>query len=51
MKWYAAAVRTEPGQWSDSAQYARLLPTWREDERALLAEVQQAWASQPPAWP
>jgi len=51
VKWYAAAVRTEPGQWSDSAQFARLLPTWREDERALLAEVQQAWASQPPAWP
>ena len=51
VKWYAAAVRTEPAQWSDSAQFARLLPTWREDERALLAEVQKAWAAQPPAWP
>lgn len=51
VKWYAAAVRTEPAQWSDSSQYARLLPAWREDERALLGEVQQAWAAQPPAWP
>ncbi|WP_313144176.1 tetratricopeptide repeat protein [Stenotrophomonas sp.] len=51
VKWYAAAVRTEPTQWSDSSRYPQLLPAWREDERASLAEVQQAWASAPPAWP
>lgn len=51
VKWYAAAVRTEPSLWSDSSQHARLLPTWREDERATLAEVQAAWAANPPAWP
>ena len=51
VKWYAAAVRTEPGQWSDSSRYAQLLPGWRDDERASLAEVQQAWAAAPPAWP
>jgi hypothetical protein len=33
------------------ANYAQLLPQWREDERASLAEVQQAWAAAPPAWP
>jgi Tfp pilus assembly protein PilF len=51
VQWYAAAVRTEPSQWSDSSRYAQLLPQWREDERASLAEVQQAWAAAPPAWP
>ncbi|WP_312253501.1 tetratricopeptide repeat protein [Stenotrophomonas sp.] len=51
VKWYAAAVRTEPTQWSDSSRYAELLPGWRDDERASLAEVQQAWAAAPPAWP
>ncbi|ASE53729.1 MULTISPECIES: tetratricopeptide repeat protein [Stenotrophomonas] len=51
VQWYAAAVRTEPSQWSTSANYAQLLPQWREDERASLAEVQQAWAAAPPAWP
>ncbi|HDS0951531.1 TPA: tetratricopeptide repeat protein [Stenotrophomonas maltophilia] len=51
VKWYAAAVRTEPGQWSDSSRYAQILPAWRDDERASLAEVQQAWAAAPPAWP
>lgn len=51
VQWYAAAVRTEPGQWSDSSHYAQLLPLWRDDERATLAEVQQAWAAAPPAWP
>ncbi|MBK0056843.1 tetratricopeptide repeat protein [Stenotrophomonas sp. S39] len=51
VKWYAAAVRTEPSQWSDSSRYAQLLPGWRDDERASLAEVQQAWAAAPPAWP
>ena len=51
VRWYAAAVRTEPQQWSDSSHYAALLPSWRDSERATLAEVQQAWAAQPPAWP
>ncbi|OBU65312.1 hypothetical protein A9K58_14620 [Stenotrophomonas maltophilia] len=51
VQWYAAAVRTEPTQWSDSSRFAELLPQWREDERASLAEVQQAWAAAPPAWP
>ncbi|MBK0014696.1 tetratricopeptide repeat protein [Stenotrophomonas sp. S41] len=51
VKWYAAAVRTEPTQWNDSSRYPELLPAWRDDERASLAEVQQAWASAPPAWP
>lgn len=51
VKWYAAAVRTEPQRWSSSADYARMLPTWRDTERTTLAEVQQAWAAQPPAWP
>jgi len=27
------------------------LPQWRDDERATLGEVQQAWAAAPPAWP
>ena len=31
--------------------YARLLPDWRDAERATLAEVQAAWAANPPAWP
>ena len=51
VQWYAAAVRTEPTQWSTTANYGQLLPQWREDERASLAEVQQAWAAAPPAWP
>lgn len=51
VQWYAAAVRTEPQQWGSPARYADLLPSWRDSERATLAEVQQAWAAQPPAWP
>ena len=51
VKWYAAAVRTEPQRWSSSAGFAQQLPTWRDAERATLAEVQQAWATNPPAWP
>ncbi|EKT4440043.1 TPA: tetratricopeptide repeat protein [Stenotrophomonas maltophilia] len=51
VQWYAAAVRTEPTQWNTTANYGQLLPHWREDERASLAEVQQAWAAAPPAWP
>ena len=51
VKWYAAAVRTEPNQWGSTAGYAQQLPTWRDAERATLAEVHQAWAANPPAWP
>lgn len=51
VKWYAAAVRTEPQRWSSSAGFAQQLPSWRDSERATLAEVQQAWAGNPPAWP
>jgi len=49
--WYAAAVRTEPGQWSEAAAYPQLLPSWSDAERTQLAQVQQAWAANPPAWP
>lgn len=49
--WYAAAVRTEPQLWRDAANYPQLLPDWREDERATLAEVLAAWQADPPAWP
>ncbi|MGY4514480.1 tetratricopeptide repeat protein [Lysobacter sp. HA18] len=51
IRWYAAAVRTEPTQWSTAAQYAQLLPQWKDDERATLAEVRAAWAANPPKWP
>lgn len=51
VRWYAAAVRSEPGQWRGTSRYAELLPDWRESERATLAEVQAAWAANPPAWP
>lgn len=51
VQWYAAAVRTEPGKWRDAGRYAELLPGWRDEERATLAQVQQAWAANPPAWP
>lgn len=51
VKWYAAAVRTEPQRWSSTAGFAQQLPSWRDSERATLAEVQQAWATNPPAWP
>lgn len=51
VRWYAAAVRTEPNQWSTTDRHAQLLPQWRDDERAVLAEVQAAWAQNPPRWP
>lgn len=51
VQWYAAAVRTEPQQWNNPANFPRLLPEWREGERATLAEVQAAWAANPPNWP
>lgn len=50
VQWYAAAVRSEPQQWASSARYAQLLPDWLEAERATLAEVQAAWAANPPAF-
>lgn len=49
--WYAAAVRTEPSLWADPANLPALLPDWREQERATLAEVAAAWRAAPPAWP
>lgn len=49
--WYAAAVRTEPQQWSSAAGYPQLLPDWREEERETLAEVLAAWQANPPTWP
>lgn len=51
VQWYAAAVRTEPLQWGDPANFARLLPDWREQDRTRLAEVHAAWQADPPSWP
>lgn len=51
VKWYAAAARTWPDRWGSGADFDALLPAWRDDERALLAEVQAAWRANPPAWP
>lgn len=51
VQWYAAAVRTEPLLWGDPANFPRLLPDWSEEDRARLAQVQAAWAANPPAWP
>ncbi|MEL1263536.1 tetratricopeptide repeat protein [Pseudoxanthomonas putridarboris] len=51
VEWYAAAVRTEPTQWTNPANFAQLLPTWTEAERDTLAEVHQAWVANPPSWP
>ncbi|MGH8078287.1 MAG: tetratricopeptide repeat protein [Lysobacter sp.] len=51
VQWYAAAVRTEPNQWQGTAGYPQLLPEWTDSERASLAEVQAAWAANPPTWP
>lgn len=51
VQWYAAAMRTEPSQWNNPANYARLLPDWRESEHKTLAEVFAAWRANPPAWP
>lgn len=50
VQWYAAAVRTEPSRWSGTDHYEALLPDWRTEDRAILAEVQQAWAANPPEW-
>ena len=51
IQWYAAAMRTEPDRWGDPANYPALLPDWRAQDRARLAEVFAAWQAAPPAWP
>lgn len=51
VRWYAAAVRTEPALWADAARLATLLPDWREEDRARLADVVAAWRAAPPAAP
>lgn len=51
VQWYAAAVRTEPEQWSDAANFATLLPDWSLRDRDTLAQVLAAWQAAPPAWP
>ena len=51
VQWYAAAVRTEPLRWGDPANLPTLLPDWREQDRAKLAEVAAAWRAAPPSWP
>lgn len=51
VRWYAAAVRTEPQQWIDPARLPTLLPDWTQADRDTLAEVQAAWAKDPPGWP
>lgn len=51
VQWYAAAVRSEPSQWTTAERHAELLPDWRPAELETLAQVQQAWQEAPPAWP
>lgn len=51
VQWYAAAVRTEPEQWSHAANFATLLPDWSTQDREALAQVLAAWQAAPPAWP
>ncbi len=51
VQWYAAAVRTEPGRWGNPANLPALLQEWRDEERAVLAEVAAAWRAAPPSWP
>lgn len=51
VRWYAAAVRTEPQLWNDPANFTRLLPHWRQQDRDALVEVYQAWSERPPVWP
>lgn len=51
VQWYAAAVRTEPQLWRNPANFPRLLPDWRDVERATLADVHAAWVADPPKWP
>ena len=49
--WFAAAVRTWPNQWNSAEDFARLLPQWRDEDRADLVQVLAAWQANPPAWP
>lgn len=51
VQWYAAAMRTEPDLWGNPANFPALLPDWRDQDRARLAEVLAAWQANPPAWP
>src|SRR5690606_12460102 len=50
VRWYAAAVRTEPGLWT-TPYLQRLLPEWSQADRDVLAQVASAWKSAPPSWP
>lgn len=50
VQWYAAAVRSEPQLWSTATRFDALLPDWTDSERATLAQVQAAWAQNPPTW-
>ncbi|NLA68112.1 MAG: tetratricopeptide repeat protein [Gammaproteobacteria bacterium] len=50
VRWYAAAVRTEPQLWR-SPDLERLLPDWSAADREALAEVAAAWQAAPPPWP
>ena len=51
VRWYAAAVRTEPALWRDAARLPSLLPDWTQADRDALVDVLAAWAADPPAWP
>lgn len=51
VRWYAAAVRTQPEIWQSPTDLAIALPQWREEERAHLLQVHAAWAQNPPSWP
>lgn len=51
LEWYAAAVRTEPTLWGNPANYPQLLPEWRAQDHAVLADVYAAWSAAPPTWP
>lgn len=51
VKWFAAAVRTEPQLWADPANFEQLLPAWLPAERETLRQVHQAWLANPPSWP
>lgn len=50
VRWYAAAVRTEPTLWQ-SPDLDAVLPDWSPEDRAILGEVAAAWRANPPGWP
>ncbi|MBJ6979791.1 MULTISPECIES: tetratricopeptide repeat protein [unclassified Luteimonas] len=50
VRWYAAAVRTEPALWT-TPDLQRLLPGWSQADRDVLAQVAAAWKVAPPPWP